>query len=169
MLIWCHLIITAKNYANIWPCPGLGTEGPTQFWCGLGRVCETRVSANSSFFPIENYKFQAKLIVGGPPAATTARASATAIPSPTTAVSTSTPSPVKCPETNDKQAVVIGAGIGVPLTLLALGMGIWALLERKRRKRAMAGVAYDGVTDGPHGPLMGTATKRPAKVELVSA
>jgi hypothetical protein len=33
----------------------------------------------------------------------------------------------------------------------------------------MAGVAYDGVTDGPHGPLMGTVTKRPAKVELVSA
>ncbi|ERF74743.1 hypothetical protein EPUS_04912 [Endocarpon pusillum Z07020] len=150
------------TWANIWPCPGLGTEGPTLFWCGNGRVCDSSVLGDSSFFAIENYKFQANSIIGGPAAATTASVSASASATATASLTTvpSTAFPTTCPEGDDRQAVVVGAGVGVPLALLALALGIWAVVERRKRIHNVDYVASAGV----HAGILGKGAE---KAELV--
>lgn len=153
----------ADTWANIWPCPGQGNEGPTQFWCGNGKVCDTSVSGNSSFFAIDNYKFQANSIIGGPAAATTTGATATA----SLTTGTSTASPTTCSKSDEKQALVVGAGVGVPLALLALALGIWAVVERRKRIHSVGNAAYTGMNNDLHGPPAGVLGRRAEKVELV--
>ena len=155
----------ADTWANIWPCPGQGDEGPTRFWCGNGTVCDTSIRGNSSFFAIENYKFQANSIIGGPAAATTASASATATASLTTVPSTAFPT--TCPEGDDKQAVIVGAGVGVPLALLALAFGIWAVVERRKRIHNVGKAAYSGVQNDLYGPPAGIFGMGAQKAVLV--
>lgn len=158
---FCNDLIP-DTWANIWPCPGQGNEGPTQFWCGHGNVCDTRATFNSSFFPIVDYRFQGRLIVGGPPI-TTADASASAA-----ATATSSTSPTECPDGNNKQALTIGAGVGGPLVLLALALASWAIVERRRRKRVVANLAHGGMNGELQPALVGMFGRPAEKVELSS-
>ncbi|KAF7507149.1 hypothetical protein GJ744_010831 [Endocarpon pusillum] len=156
------------TWANIWPCPGQGTEGPTQFWCGNGEVCDTSVRGSSSFFAIENYKFQAKSIIGGPAAAATASVSASATATASLTTVPSTAFPTTCPEGDDKQAVIVGAGVGGPLALLALALGIWAVVERRKRIHNVHSVASAGAQDDLHGPHAHILANGAEKAELAS-
>jgi hypothetical protein len=150
------VLYAANKWANIWPCPGKGDEGPTRFWCGFGDVCNTSVTVNSSFFLIDNYKFQAKAIIGNP-ATITPSASATAAPSSTSASLTSS---TICPE-DDNKTMAVGAGVGVPLAALAMGLAGWALVERRRRRKMSVG-------GGLQLPPAGMFGRQAEKAELVS-
>jgi hypothetical protein len=64
--------------------------------------------------------------------------------------------------------LTVGAGVGAPLGLLALGLGTWALLERRKRKRSVSGMAYTGMHGDLQPPPVGMFGKRAEKAELVS-
>jgi hypothetical protein len=91
------------------------------------------VTVNSSFFPIDNYKFQCVSVIGGPAAAATSTA-ANATGSATTAP-TATVTAKECGNKQNPSVVAVGAGVGAPLALIACALGGWALVERRKRKR----------------------------------
>jgi hypothetical protein len=131
-------------------------------------VCNTSVTDNSSFFPIENYKFQAKSIIGGP-AVSPASDGAIATASSTTTASTS--SSTNCRNGDNNQGpspVAVGAGIGVPLAILAIALASWALVERQKRKRGMGSMAYASAYGDTQPLPAGIISKRAEKAELVS-
>jgi hypothetical protein len=126
-------------------------------WCGKGKVCNTTVDVNATF-GVDNYRFHVTSIVGAAAATTTTSTIATAT-CPSTSSTTCVPGMVN----HSPNVAAVGDGVGVPLLAIALGLGSWALVERRKRIKAVP--ERDHNLAMPPGIISGGPTE---KLELVS-